>query len=131
MSKSIDKLIEIGVNADWISPLLSMIQDVANGPHHDFLVDWNSGWSANEIKRLLENHGIKTWGVMVRHEIIMFTVRKKQAQWAQYVLQSHSVPILSGLITVQKSKQNRRNKNKSSEWDIDSLFHWMRKILPD
>ena len=128
MSKPIDKLLEIGVNADWISPLLSMIQDVANGPHHDFLVDWNTGWSANEIKRLLKKHGIKSWGVMVRHETIMFTVRKKQAKWAQYILQRNGIPIIGGLLPVENIRKPPRNKKKSSDWDIDSLFRWMDKL---
>lgn len=127
-NEPIDKFFEIGVNADWISPLLSIIQDMANGPHHDFLVDWNSGWSANEIKRLLKKHGIKVWGVMVRHETIMFTVRKKQAQWAQYVLQKNGIPLMGGLLSTENGRKSPKAQKKASDWDIDSLFSWMDKF---
>jgi hypothetical protein len=98
MSNTVNKLLSAGATLDWISPLVAIIQDLVNGPHHDFYVDWNAGWSVNEIKRLLKRNGVRVWGAMLIDSMIVFTVRQAQAARTQDVLQQRGVPIVAGFL---------------------------------
>jgi hypothetical protein len=77
-------------------PLTADIQDLVNGPSHTFFVEAKSGWSANEIDRLLRSRGVHVWGELIVADEIMFTVRQAQARWAQYLLERAGVPIKPG-----------------------------------
>ncbi|HHX65287.1 MAG TPA: hypothetical protein GX702_10410 [Chloroflexi bacterium] len=79
--------------SDVISPLTADLLDLVNGPSHTFFVDANSGWSGWAISNILTSHGIRVWGKMVVMGDIMFTVRRAQARWAQYLLERAGVPI--------------------------------------
>jgi hypothetical protein len=115
MPDHVDKLLGWGAGADWISPLIAIIQDLTNGPHHHFYVDRNAGWSANEVKRLLKRQGIQVWGLMVTDGAIIFTVRQAQALRAQYLLQQEGIPILQGLITEANDAAQQLMPTKSSD----------------
>ena len=77
-------------------PLLVDVQNILNGPSHTFFVEESSGWRGIEIERLLVRHGIRIWGEMIVAGDIMFTVRRAQARWAQYLLERAGVPIKDG-----------------------------------
>jgi len=71
-------------------------QDWVNGPSHTFLIEKNCPFSGQEIENLLTSHGIRVWGKMIVFGEIMFTVRRAQAGWAQYLLERAGVPIQRG-----------------------------------
>jgi len=128
----LDKILELGTLFDWISPLVAAVQDVTNGPSHTFMMREDCGWSGREIANTLRRHGVKTWGHMIVNHSIMITVRRKQAQWAQYLLEREGIPIQYGLIAEKGSPVShpaRRTKHtkpvaKSSSWldDLASLL---------
>jgi hypothetical protein len=95
MPDMIDRLLSLGSTPDWIRPLVGIIKDFTNGPYYRFYVDRNAGWSVNAIKRLLNSYGVHVWGDIIANDMIIFTVRQAQAQWAQYLLQRAGVPILN------------------------------------
>ena len=97
----LDKLSEIGSWFDWISPVAAQILDIANGPSHTFLIPEGSGWSGRDIGRMLCDHGVKTWGMMIVNHTLMLTVRDKQARWADYLLQRSAVPLLNPITSGQ------------------------------
>jgi hypothetical protein len=72
------------------------LQDAVNGPSHTFFVRAERGWRANEIDRLLRGHGVHVWGEIIVAGDMMFTVRRAQARWAQYLLERAGVPIKEG-----------------------------------
>ena len=85
-------LLQLGTVFDWISPTLSIVQDVANGPSHTFMIPQDCGWTGMEIANLLRRKGIKTWGHMIVNGTFMITVRGQQAEFANYLLQQAGLP---------------------------------------
>jgi len=57
-----------------------------------------SGGSPRALVPLLQDKGIKTWGLTVFDGFIMITVRLRQAHWAQYLLLREGLPIEHGLL---------------------------------
>ena len=88
-----DRILKFGATFDWISPLIAIGQDIANGPSYTFLIPANCGWTGREIINLLRRNGIKTWGHMIVNDTFMISVRKPQAQWATYVLERAGIPL--------------------------------------
>jgi len=76
----LEELLELGTIFDWISPTLSIAQDLANGPSHTFLIPQDCGWTGMEIAHLLRRRGIKTWGHMIVNGTFMITVRQPQGR---------------------------------------------------
>jgi hypothetical protein len=88
----LEELLELGTIFDWISPTLSVAQDLANGPSHTFLIPQDCGWTGMEIANLLRRRGIRTWGHMIVNSRFMITVRQPQAEFARYLLQQAGLP---------------------------------------
>ena len=104
MPDTTDRLLAAGATFDWISPLVSLVQDVTNGPGHIFFVDLYAGYSVNDIKGLLRDHGVKVWGDMVVDNMIAVTVHKKQAHRARYLLEREGVPLLAGQLAKPENR---------------------------
>jgi hypothetical protein len=88
----LDGLIKFGACFDWISPLLAIAQNMANGPSETLMIPQACGWSGGEIARLLRRHGVHTWGHMAVNDTLMMSVRQSQARWARYLLQRAGLP---------------------------------------
>ena len=88
----LDKILEIGTNLDWISPVAAIAQNIANGPSHTFLIPANCGRTGREIINLLRSRGVKTWGHMIINDTITISVPESQVDWAQRLLDWAGVP---------------------------------------
>ena len=97
----LDKMTEVGRSFDWITPMLAQIQDIVNGPSYTFLIPEASGWSGREIGRMLRDHGVKYWGMMIVKHTLMLSVRQKQARWADYLLQRSGIPLFNPISSSQ------------------------------
>jgi hypothetical protein len=93
----LDILLQLGACMNWLHPLWTMIQNVRNGPHHTFYVQYGQGWSGRECEKLLKRAGIQCWGRIVFHNEIMLTVRKPQAERGEKILVDAGVPLLNRL----------------------------------
>ena len=124
----LDRLLAFGAVFDWISPLWAYIQDVLNGPSHTFLVPHDAGWSGREIERLLRQHGVHVWGLMIVDGLIMFTVRQAQARWAQYLLQRAGVPIAYGLLDETAPTASSAPEKPSSPPLDARIDAWLAKL---
>ena len=102
----LNKLLEIGMSFDWITPVLAQVQNVANGPHRTFLVSGGSGWSGHRIERLLRDNGVRCWGMMIVSQKLMLTVRQEQAGWTQYLLQREGIPLLNPIASAHVATTN-------------------------
>lgn len=91
------KLLEFGMGFDWITPVMAQIQDIAYGPRRILMIGGGSGWSGHGISRLLTQHGVKNWGMMIVQEHLLVSVKKKQLNWAEYLLQREGIPLLNPL----------------------------------
>jgi len=115
----LDKLLEYGSIFDWISPTLSIAQDLAYGPSHTFLIPADCGLSGREIANLLRQRGIKTWGHMIVNGTFMITVRQTQEQFARYLLKQAGLPVDGGSDAgPAKTKGTQASKKKRSLGDL-------------
>jgi len=89
-----DDILDVAGGFDIITPLWAFIQDALNGPPADFALYANAGWTIQDVRQLFEYHSINVWGLMYHDDMLMFTVRKQQADWTRYVLQRARAPIM-------------------------------------
>jgi hypothetical protein len=92
----LDNFLTITSVFDWITPTVAYIQDLLYGPASDFGIPAHAGWRRRDIKRLLNKHGIRVWGLMLNlyGDMVMFTVPKAQAEGTYSLLKREGVPIL-------------------------------------
>ena len=127
----IDRIISFGAYFDWITPTLSFVQDLTNGPSCGFGVPLNAFYSARDIKTLLNLKGIKVWGLMVVDDLIIFRVRKAQAQWALYVLETAQVPIMYAPRGLKRSKRGTSNGQPQVIQAFESVARQLDKLYGD
>jgi len=64
---------------------------------HDQLVkiefDRRGGFSGWEVEKILLRYGVRLCGRGFDHDTLWFHVRKRQANWAEYVLNRYIVPL--------------------------------------
>lgn len=96
-------------NFDWITPTIAILQDFANRPVSRFGIMANAGFDRGDIRRLLRKHGVKSWGYVynVDGDLIMLSVPKAQAAWANYLLMREGVPVLYAPVEVTREPQKR------------------------
>ncbi len=94
----LDNFLNVGAAFDWITPLIAFVQDFFEGPVSDFGIPANGGWSSDEIKHVLEPHGVRVWGLMLNLEgdLLMFTVPRRQTKQAYSLLKKSGVPVRFG-----------------------------------
>jgi hypothetical protein len=122
-----DKMINKIAAFDWITPSVAFVQDLLHGQVSDFGISAYSGWTARDIKRLLKQHGVRVWGVMLNTggDILMFTVPEVQAKWAYYLLQREGVPLLSAPAHVVEAVQCQSRQTKTL---FQSLIDFLDKM---
>lgn len=115
----LDDILHLLASFDLISPICAILQNIANGPSHTFLIPEDCGWSGYQIDNLLKSYGIKTWGLMIVNRLIMVSVRLPQARWAQYLLRREKIPIANGAVP---------KKPRRSWWDriLSEFEGWLR-----
>jgi hypothetical protein len=123
----LDKLLDYGSVFDWISPTLSIAQDLAYGPSHTFLIPADCGWSGREIANLLQQRGIKTWGHMIVNGTFMITVRDTQTEFARYLLQRAGLPVNAGPDRTSPSR-SRKGDSRSHSYGLGDLLREIGNI---
>jgi len=58
-----------------------------------FRVSRDSSWSGADIERFLKRYGVIVWGRRVTGDHYIFTVKVRQANWAEYLLQRRGIPV--------------------------------------
>lgn len=92
-----DKIVRVSAQWDWITPLITVVQNWRYRPTTGFSLPFGHSYSAWEIKRFLKSKGIRVWGVMVIGDSISIRVRKAQALYTQYWLEQLGIPYQGGL----------------------------------
>ncbi|MCG3211058.1 MAG: hypothetical protein FOGNACKC_04695 [Anaerolineae bacterium] len=114
MADKLDQILTVGSTLDWISPLIGLIQDFTNGPSYNFYVDRLAGYSVNDLTGILKRNGVYVWGDMIAEGMIIFTVRRAQARWADYLLRRAGVPVLNTPIANDNSFPKLTPKKSAS-----------------
>lgn len=121
-------ILEVGSAFDWISPLVSVIGDVVNGPSYTFLIPQNCGHSGREIIRLLRQRGVNSWGHMIVQGTIMISVRQTQARWAQHILAQAGIPTEADLATGFVTSSPRTTTKPGRSGERSGLGQTLREI---
>lgn len=58
-----------------------------------FRVPINCGWTGSDIEHYLRKYGIVVWGRRVTSEHLHFSVKERQANWAEYLLSRRGIPL--------------------------------------
>jgi len=106
-----DQMIKVSASWDWVTPLISFIQDWRYRPSTGFNMPFGHSYSAWEIKRFLKSKGIRVWGTMVIGDTITIRVREAQALYTEYWLQKMGIPYQGGL-SLEKADKYRNAKSK-------------------
>lgn len=65
------------------------------GPLHRFLIPRDSGWSGYLVESFLRRYGIPIWGRGFAQDSLYFSVKRRQANWAEYLLKRRGIPVSS------------------------------------
>jgi len=87
-------LLGAGSVFDWITPTAKIGQNLialADGGSFTYLVDNSGNRTMRQITKELQARGIKTWGHMIVNGQGMFTVLKRQKQFADSILRQMGV----------------------------------------
>jgi hypothetical protein len=92
-----------------------------------------SSWSGIEIERLLGRHGVRVWDRGISGDDMIFCVKRRQVEWAEYLLLRAGVPVKSLLNEprnlewtegyVPGSEPLKRNNQAQSIWD--EFLRWL------
>ncbi len=63
-----------------------------------FFVSAENDWHPATIRPILDAHGIESWGWGKQSGEFFFQVKLRQANWTQYLLQQHGVPLSGQLL---------------------------------
>ena len=58
-----------------------------------FRVSRDSSWSGADIEKFLRHYGVIVWGRRVTSDHYIFTVKGRQSNWAEYLLQRRGIPV--------------------------------------
>ena len=58
-----------------------------------FRVPRDCEWTGTEIERYLRKYGIVVWGRRVTGNFLIFSVKERQANWAEYLLLRRGIPL--------------------------------------
>lgn len=102
-------LLEILSCFDWISPTIAATEHIRRGPlsGHTFYIDLESGWTGAQCERILKERGVSIYGRCIANGDAFFTVSKKQAEWAEYLLLKAGAPLKYHLFSERNKKHLR------------------------
>lgn len=88
-------LLDLLARLDWLERADELARSLLGVRSWRFCVPRRCGWSGYEIECLLRRHGVQVWGRGFSTEHLFFRVKWQQANWAEYLLWQHAIPVLS------------------------------------
>jgi hypothetical protein len=124
------KLLNTASSFDLITPMMAFIQDFANGSPAHFGISPYTGLRFKDIRRLLNSHGVKVWGLMLSTDaqVVMFTVHKSQAKWTYYLLQREGIPILYAPDEAVQFSERQTKGEASNKNPLDPILSFLDKL---
>ena len=71
------------------------------GPWHKFHIPLDAGCTGWEVEQLLARHGVRIWGRGFTSDSLYFNVKRRQANWAEYLIRRRGIPLSSQLVNPQ------------------------------
>jgi hypothetical protein len=101
-------LFNVTYSLDILGRLMRHINDSRYGPSHRFVVPRQSEWTGGDIRCLLERHGVRVWGRAITGSRLYFSVKKSQANWAEYLMLRHGIPVISAPVNAKNGIYARK-----------------------
>ena len=133
MSDPIGSSLEFLAGFDLFSLLWNVGRNLLSGPTHTFFVPLPCGVPELTIVDLLKRHGIKNWGHLEFDGYFTITVHRRQAAWAQYLLDRENIPVVSrrvpGGAKPQEQKRaaadsQRERRQAKAQQDCTMFEYW-------
>jgi hypothetical protein len=71
--------------------------------HWSFSVPRDAGWTGASIEEFLKHYAIKVWGRRITSQYFHFSVKERQANWAEYLLLRRGIPVSRSLFDPQNA----------------------------
>ena len=103
----IEGVISTFINADWFGAydragaygLVSEFLECLTAHNAPIIcVSRQSSWSGVKVERLLKRYGVKVWNRGLVGDDLYFRVKRRQVEWAEYLLLRAGVPVTSALV---------------------------------
>jgi hypothetical protein len=132
-----DQIPRIVSGANWITPVVTLVQDIVNGPTSHFAVPgaMAGGPDRREIRRALQDNGVSVWGLMYSPdlELLMFSVHERQAKRTFHILSRAGIPILNAPPRATRSAGEQpstwSSRHKSKKRDTQTLLEHLFDFL--
>jgi hypothetical protein len=83
---------------DWITPLITLVQNAHHGPHFCFRVPHKAGWGIYSVKGVLSKAGCDpVWGLQIIGDVMLLHVRRADAQRGYWAMHNAGVPMENGV----------------------------------
>ena len=82
---------------NWVDRIDGLVCSLSSGGEGrwTFEIPRDHGWTGGQIERFLTHYGVSVWGRRVRSDSLCFSVKRRQANWAEYLLRRRGIPILN------------------------------------
>ena len=124
------QLVEFLAHLDWFERVDEIGRAVAGQRSWRFEIPRDCGRSGQQIEDMLKSFGIPIWGRNFNRTSLFFRVKRKQANWAEYLLWRHSIPVASKPFNPANAKQFSPPAQKRQKPDEMMAFvEQMRRTL--
>jgi len=91
---NLESLLDTLAKLDWFEQADALRR--AGTPSVKFAVSRNAGWGGQQIEEMLKGYGVKIWQRGFTPDSLTFRAKRVQAQWCEYLLLRHGIPIVDG-----------------------------------
>lgn len=103
---------------DWIRPTGVLLEEIFRGSLFStdvwtFFVPFSEamaqGWTPPQIRGLLMQNGVESWGDLITGGELSFNVKLGQAQFAEYILLRNGIPVAPKSLSVPSKCPEERS----------------------
>jgi hypothetical protein len=124
-----DELIDLLAKLDWFEALDAGVRRLSGVKSREFAVSRNCGWSGQQIESMLRQYGVKVWGRGFTHDTLTFQVSVKQANWAEYLLHQHAIPVFSRPLNPKNRDYAKRDYFNTSDPQHRKRSSWLESLI--
>jgi hypothetical protein len=121
----LDRLLSVLTIFDVITPLSTLVQNLARGPSFTFRVPHRAGWGAYSVEAILKDAGCNpVWGKRIVRDTMMMNVKLEQAQKGYWALHKADVPMENDVPRGVRRAKRKPKQGSSLLDELDRLLDW-------
>jgi len=124
-----DELIDLLAKLDWFESLDAGVRRLSGMKSSEFAVARDCGWSGQQIEAMLRQYGVKIWGRGFTSDTLTFRVSIKQANWAEYLLHQHAIPVFSRPLNPRNRTYAKRDSFNTPDSQRRQHTNWLESLL--